>query len=201
MEGVKEFLADWDNPDAPGNRKSVPLCPSAHGNLNSSGLPGDTGGFSFTPHHQRFLSSLERGVRDLVLVLTGRHGLVTYTSCEGHRYEGLQLTPTERHVGLLLRSPAEAQRVRDLLVEVEATVGPRHAAGPAQLAIMEHTLRDGDAEFPVLDLYFSRRERAGWGEYFAALDPLYDAVVRHLEGAPVVSSGGHAGATNGEEHE
>jgi hypothetical protein len=163
--------------------------------LNSSGLPGDTGGYSFTPHHQRFLSSLERGVRDLVLVLTGCHGLITYTSCEGHRYEGLPLAPTERHVGLLPRSRAEAERIRDLLVEVDAAVRTRCADGPAHLALMEHTLHDGDDTFPVLDLYFCRTEGASWAEYFAALDPLCEAVVRHLEEVPAVPSGRHVGAS------
>lgn len=76
-------------------------------------------------HHRRFLCSLERGVRDLVLVLTGRHSLITYTSCEGHRYEGLPLAPTERHGGLLPRSWVEAKRIRDFLVEMDAAVGFR----------------------------------------------------------------------------
>lgn len=124
-------------------------------------------------------------------MLTGRHGLITYTSCEGHRYEGLPLAPTERHVGLLPRSPAEASRIRDLLVGVDAAAGSRLADSAAHLALMEHTLQDGDAEFPVLDLYFCRTEGAGWGEYFVALDPLCDAVVRSLEAAPVVSSAQH----------
>ena len=186
MEGVRQFLYDWDAPGEPGNRKSVPLCPSAYGNFNSSGMPGDKRAYSLTPHHEQFVQSLEAGVRDLVVVLTGRHGFITYTSCEGHRYEGLDLPATERHVGLLPRRKDEEKRIRDLLAEVDMTVSPCFETCAAQLAVMEESLCDRSDVFPVVDLYFSKRGAAEWKDYFLALEPIYQAVVRHLGAVPPV---------------
>jgi len=180
MEGIQAFLLKWRSQDVPGNHETVAFSCSAYGNINDSGSPSCLNGPSLTPHHSKFELSLEPGVRALVLLLVRRYGLVTYTSCEGHCYRGLDRTPTERHVGVLPRSATERTRVERLFVTLATTVNSRHGANPAIVELMVHHIADRKVSIPAVDLYFSRRASARWDDYFNGLQSLYDETLRFL---------------------
>ena len=51
---------------------------------------------------------------------------------------------------------------------------------PIDVAIMDHTVKDGETVYSAIDLYLSRREGRSWSEYFAHLDRLSSELVSAL---------------------
>ncbi|MFF8618207.1 radical SAM protein, partial [Streptomyces sp. NPDC015350] len=109
MRDIDAFLSRWDSPDT--DRPPVRLHTSAYGNINTVGEPGIHEADDLDPGHPQWNEAIEAGVRPLVDVVTGPWGCVTYDSCEGHLYDGLDMLPAERRIGILPRDRAEYARV------------------------------------------------------------------------------------------
>jgi uncharacterized protein len=178
MEDVDDFVAAWDLPSHPRNRGDIEMHRTRFGNINSTGQPGNYFGPALSRWHPRFVEAIEHGVRELVLELTGRRGWISYTSCEGHQYGGLDIRPVERYVGLLPRSEVEAQSIQSLVA------GIRHAAGPWPKAVSfeasDEILTGGSSPYRTVDVWFRRHPDASWERYFQSLDAAYGQVLQAL---------------------
>jgi len=98
---------------------------SAYGNLNIQGTPYDLRAPAVPPCCDDFDRFIEPGIRDLVLLLVRRWGLLTYTSCEGHRYPPQAgLGPQLPHVGWIVRSQRDASVTAELAASARS-LSPR----------------------------------------------------------------------------
>ncbi|MDN2495620.1 radical SAM/SPASM domain-containing protein [Nocardia sp. NPDC003482] len=169
MADVPGFMRRWRDPEAA--RGSVRLEVSDHGNINTLGRPGIHEADDLDPLHPLWRDAIEPGVWPLVDPITREWGLVTYDSCQGHHYGGLELAPVERRVGILPRDRREyastAAALCRLVAAVEAELPPsiRIVVGRAEL-----TCSTTGSRFPVLDLRFECPEKQAWEAYFADLD-------------------------------
>ena len=89
MRDVKAFLTRWDSPAA--TRGEVRLHTSEHGNINTVGLAGVHEADDLDPTHSMWRAAIEPGVWPLIDAITRAWGLITYDSCQGHQYAGLDL--------------------------------------------------------------------------------------------------------------
>jgi uncharacterized protein len=169
MPDVTGFLRRWRDPDAA--RGPARFKVSGHGNINTTGLPGIHQADSLDPLHPAWRDAIEPGIWPLVDPITRDWGLVTYESCQGHRYHGLDLTPSLRRVGVLPRDSREYAIVAAALCRVVAAA-EGELPEPIRVVVGrdELTCSTTDARFPVLDLRFERRENQNWDTYFAELD-------------------------------
>lgn len=183
---VERFLRLWDTPVSPeqqaeiARRVVIKQLRSPYGNINDQGTPYPSRSCFLNRFHPEFEAMIEPGVRSLLAAVAIDLDLVTYTSCEGHRYPGTPRPPDERHVGIIARSAAEAERVVATFERAASVTNVRHADKAAEVAIMRHTLTDGDIVYPAIDLYVSRRVEASWDAYFADLDVVDETLVETL---------------------
>ncbi len=171
MPDVADFLARWEHPDRP--RPAATLRHSDHGNINSVGLPGTHPAEDLDPHHPQWREGIESAVWPLVDLLTRHLGYVTYDSCQGHQYAGLDLAPVGLHVGVLPRHHTESARLSAVFCRLATRA--RQVLPPACELLVGRdrlTCESTTHQYPVLKL--SLAPTAGWDAYFAALD---DAVV------------------------
>jgi hypothetical protein len=168
----------WDTPLSPAQqaevarRVVVKSVRSPYGNINVNGTPYPSQSYFVSRFHPDFEATIEPGVRTLLAAVAIDLDLVTYTSCEGHRYP--TRTPDERHVGVVARSADEAERVVARFERAAIATNARHPDQAAEVALMRHTLHDGDKTYPAIDLYVCRREAASWDAYFADVDAVAD---------------------------
>lgn len=185
MSALTEFLDAWAHRDTGENHEPVVLHHTTYGNINSTGELGNYAGHALTPWHPQFEASLEPGVRELILRLNDLNW-ITYTSCEGHRYEGVALMPTERHVGILPRSVAEAGDIAQLLRRVSAQVNRRAPLRAVRVTVLRHRLDSEGQAHEAIDLFFSRKRFYPWRVYFRHLDDAYrqflEALTAHMRG-------------------
>ncbi len=188
MRDVAAFLARWNSPGTP--RTPVRLHTSGHGNINTVGLPGIHEADDLDPAHPQWHEAIEPGARPLVDAITRSWGLVTYDSCQGHPYTGLDLESDERRVGVLPRDRAEYAQVAaalcravtaatpDLPAEVQVTVGRA-----------ELTCEATNRTTPVLDLALRPAPGHGWQAYFDAVDTATDTIVAALRAEDLTDDG------------
>lgn len=185
---VEQFMRLWDTPVSAaqqaelGRRVVIKQLRSPYGNINDEGTPYPSRSCFVNRFHPAFESLIEPGVLSLLAAVAIDLDLVTYTSCEGHRYPGTPRPPDERHVGIIARSPAEAERVLARFERAASLTNARHPDKAAEVAIMRHTLLDGDLVYPAIDLYVSRREEASWDAYFADVDEVGETLAKTLVG-------------------
>jgi hypothetical protein len=153
---------------------------SRFGNLNNQGTPYPSESCLITRFHPSFESVIEPGVRQLLAAIAIDLDLVTYTSCEGHLYAGTAQPPDERHVGIIPRSTDEERRVLALFERAAAISNARDPAAAAEIALMHHTVVDGDVAYPAIDLYVCKPARASWEAYFADIDRVSDLLTYEL---------------------
>ena len=183
---VEQFMRLWDTPVGPaqqvelGRRVVIKQLRSPYGNINDEGTPYPSRSCFVNRFHPDFESLIEPGALSLLAAVAIDLDLVTYTSCEGHRYPGTPRAPDERHVGIIARSPAEAERVVATFERAAVAINARHADKAAEVAIMRHTLIDGEIVYPAIDLYVCRREDASWDAYFADVDAVSEALADAL---------------------
>ncbi|TDC45093.1 hypothetical protein E1258_30775 [Micromonospora sp. KC207] len=179
MRDVASFLAGWDHPDT--NRPHVRLRTSSHGNINTVGMPGVHEADDLNPAHPKWREAIEPGVRSLVDAATRDWRLVTYDSCQGHLYPGLDLPPSERRVGILPRDRTEYARVAAALCRAVTAVATDLPA-EVQVAVgrAELTCETTGRTSPVLDLALRPSPGHGWPAYFDAVDAATRAVVDAL---------------------
>ncbi|MEV4560888.1 radical SAM protein [Kitasatospora sp. NPDC049285] len=169
MRDVTGFLARWDDHDAP--RGAVRLHTSDHGNINTAGQPGIHEADDLDPTYTQWRDAIEPGVWPLVHTVTRRWNLVTYDSCQGHAYTGLDLAPAARKVGILARDRHEYARAAATLCRAVSTATPRLPAPVAiTLGRSELTCETAGTVTPVLDLALEPADGHSWDDYFAHLD-------------------------------
>nr|WP_227457249.1 radical SAM protein [Micromonospora purpureochromogenes] len=169
MHDVAAFLALWERPNAP--RRLVRLNASTHGNINTVGLPGVHEAHDLDPAHPQWREAIEPGVRSLVDAITQDWHLVTYDSCQGHPYPGLDLPPAERRVGILPRDRTEyAQVAAALCRAVAAAATDLPASVQVTVGRAELTCETTKRTSPVLDLALRPAPGHGWPTYFDVVD-------------------------------
>jgi uncharacterized protein len=181
MEAFDEFVASWAAPDHPRNQAPVVLNSTEYGNISETGELGDYRGHALSRWHPQFASSVEEGIRPLVLLLVERCGYITYTSCEGHSYPGRDVPPVERHVGLLPRDEAERQVMVATLRSACRSVGTASGARHVRMGVLRHKLETQNGARPVVTLFFFRRWlNSPWSSYFSELDEVTRLTVKTL---------------------
>ncbi len=181
MLDVAGLLARWDDPTA--SRVAVQVRRSAHGNINTIGQPGVHEADDLDPIHPQWRAAIEDGVWPLVDAVTSRWGAVTYDSCQGHDYPGLDLAPAARRVGILPRDRGEYAAIAAALCRAVSEAAPlleapvRVGIGRSQLTCVKTGRR-----IPVLDLHLEPDLRHGWPAYFAAVDQATAVVAGCLNG-------------------
>ena len=169
MRNVAGFAARWDDRTAP--RETVRLHTSSHGNINTVGRPGIHEADDLDPSHPHWRDAIEPGVWPLVHTVTRRWNLITYDSCEGHAYAGLDLDPAVRKVGILARDQGEYTRAAAALCRAAtAAASGLPASVTVTLGRSELTCETTGATTPVLDLALQPATGHGWEDYFAHLD-------------------------------
>ncbi|MFD4906583.1 radical SAM protein [Kitasatospora purpeofusca] len=169
IRDVAGFAARWDDHTAP--RGTVRLSTSAHGNINTAGRPGIHEADDLDPAHPQWRDAIEPGVWPLVHTVTGRWNLITYDSCEGHAYPGLELEPAVRKVGILARDRDEyACAAAALCRAAAAATSGLPASVTVTLGRSELTCETTGATTPVLDLALQPTPGRSWDDYFAHLD-------------------------------
>jgi uncharacterized protein len=183
MADVAGFLARWD--DGRTTRSAVRLHTSDHGNINIVGLPGVQEADDLGPHHPQWRQAIEPGAWPLVDVCTSGWGLITYDSCQGHAYTGLDLDPAVRRVGILLRDPDEYAAAAAALCRA-VTEATDFLQEPVRILVgrAELTCETTGRRLPVLDLALDRASGYDWTTYFSVLDDATVVVADSLRRNP-----------------
>lgn len=169
MRDVAAFIRRWDDPAA--ERAPARLVHSAYGNINTVGLPGTHEADDLDPHHPQWDAAIEPGVKPLVNLAVARWNAITYDSCAGHAYDGLELDPRIRQLGIIPRDRREYQAVANALCRVATNVAGK-LPSPIALVIGRAELQCESAgtRSPVLDLRLEPSRPSAWQDYFAHLD-------------------------------
>lgn len=169
MRDISGFLARWNRVDAA--RLPVRLHTSAYGNINTVGEPGIHEADDIDPSHPQWHLAIEAGVRPLVDAVTGLWNCVTYDSCQGHPYDGLDMAPVERRIGILPRDRAEYTRVASALCRAATAAAPiLPASVQVTLGRAKLECENSGRSVPVLDLILLPASGHDWPAYFAAVD-------------------------------
>ncbi|MFB6822660.1 radical SAM protein [Streptomyces virginiae] len=169
MRDVNAFLTRWDNPDAAHGQ--VKLHTSEHGNINIVGLAGVHEAEDLDPSHPMWQSAIEPRVWPLVDTVTRAWGLITYDSCQGHQYTGLDLPPTGLRIGLLARDREEYAHTAAALCRAATSASLILPVGiEVNIGRSELTCESKGTRTPVLDLSLDPSPGHGWQTYFAHLD-------------------------------
>ncbi|MFE9575326.1 radical SAM protein [Nocardia sp. NPDC006044] len=179
MTDVAGFRARWRDPAA--TRAQPRLQTSAYGNVNTVGEPGVHDAEDLDPLDPAWRDAIEPGVWPLIDAITTAWDLITYDSCQGHRYAGLSIEPTERRVGILPRTPQEYASIAAALCR---TITATELALPPTIRILagraELTCTRTGSRYPVLDLRIERAEDSDWSQYFADVDLATTTLAHHL---------------------
>lgn len=179
MRDIAAFLTRWDDPHA--MREPAQLWRSPHGNINTIGGPGIVAADDLDPHHPQWRAGIEDRVWPLVDVLTRIWTCVTYDSCQGHRYPGINEHPTALRVGILPRGPAEAAGIADRLCRAVTAARPLlPAACQVTIGRAELTCENTRRTHPVLDLAVDPAPDTDWDGYFEALPAAVEVLTTAL---------------------
>jgi uncharacterized protein len=180
MHDVAGFMRRWDDPAT--SREPVRLLRSAYGNINTVGAAGVHEADDLDPTHPQWRDGIEPGAWSLVDACTRGWNCITYDSCEGHAYEGLNTAPTRRRVGILPRDEAEYAVVAAALCRVARTAS---ATMPASVSVLvgraDLTCELTGRRTPVLDLSLEPSPEQSWRTYFADLDDATKTLVSALD--------------------
>ena len=183
--GIAGFLDGWDAPAPPSAGPEV----SDDGNISVDGALATYVGHMIGRRHPDFGRFIEPGVRDLVDVLVDDLGLVTYSSCEGHRYSSSDRAPGLRMVGVLPRSDGELRLATVVLL---AAIRKARRTLPTEVgarAIVTVDRLEGETpteRWTTVDLQFV--PVGGWDHYFADLDAVTSGVVAGVRAVLAVRS-------------
>lgn len=180
MRDVNAFLTRWGNPTA--HRDQVRLHTSEYGNINTVGLAGIHEADDLDPAHAMWRDAIEPGVWPLVDVVTRAWGLVTYDSCQGHQYTGLDLSATGLRIGLLARGRGEYARTAAALCRAATFASSLLPAGiEVNVGRSDLTCESTGTTTPVLDLSLDPGPGQGWESYFVRLNAAAAVLVAALD--------------------
>jgi hypothetical protein len=180
VQGLVEFLVRWDRHDESSRTDPLDFAVSGNGNINLSGTSECCASYLLTRWHPSFESSIEPGVRALVLALVDAWDCVTYSSCEGHPADGSS-PPRLRHVRLIARSSEEHQRLWHRLEQLAAATNDSLPVSPVRLGVAPSIVTTEDGlQAPGLDLVFEPHG-CDQAEYAEALPPFYEEGLRHVK--------------------
>lgn len=175
----------WDRHGSfPGDSMLADLRLGSFRNINVEGSPYSATAPTIPHWHPLFESSIEDGIREIVLHLVKVKSWITYTSCEGHNYGSEGPPPAMRHVGILPRSNDEFGQVHRYLQTVVADCQTLNDAGAVSLALILHPLRDSIRSVNVIDFIFAPGKTAGWPAYFSDLDEASRTVLDAMRTGP-----------------
>ncbi|MFF2226945.1 radical SAM protein [Streptomyces globisporus] len=169
MHDADAFLARWDNPAAP--RHPARIATSAHGNINTVGLPGIHPADDLDPLHPQWDQGIEPRVRPLIDIVTSSWGAVTYDSCEGHPHTGTGTDPSPFRVGLLPRTPDEYGRLAARACH--AVTRARHylpRSTDIQLIHTDLASTTTGRSHPTLEIRLKPTPTSTWNDLFTDLD-------------------------------
>lgn len=184
-------IGAWDRHKGPfpGDAMLADLRQGSFRNINVGGSPDGATAPTIPHWHPLFASSIEAGIREIVLHLVKECGWITYTSCEGHDYGPEGSPPAMRHVGVLPRRDDEFVRVHHYLQTVISGCAALIDAGPVSLALILQPLRDPVRSVKVVDFVFVPSKSAAWPAYFSGVDA---AAARVLEAMrTILNAGAH----------
>lgn len=189
MRDVGAFLTRWNKVGS--SRPPVRLHTSAHGNINTVGLPGVHEADDLDPAHPQWGEAIEPGVRPLVDVVTRDWKLVTYDSCQGHSYAGLGLRPAERRIGVLPRTATEyAATAAALCRAVTVAAASLPTAVHVTVGRSELTCETTGRATPVLDLALLPASGHDWSAYFDDVDAATSVIAEALRSEQPAASDG-----------
>lgn len=162
------FLDHWDShPLKDSLSKSLSVASSEYGNINIGSQPKTATSLLVPRGNVRFYEYVEPGVKDLLAFFVEDMDLTTYTSCEGHQYRAdLNQEHDERHVGIIVRTPEDRERIIDRLRQAEKVFESAYC----DIAIMDHNLVCENTKIPALDIYLAKKPSVDWNYYFEDLD-------------------------------
>ncbi|MEU2026215.1 radical SAM protein [Streptomyces sp. NPDC016469] len=185
MDDPDIFLARWDNPTAP--RPPAQLLASDHGNINTTGLPGEHPADDLDPHHPQWRAGIEDRVWPLLDTITRRWNAVTYDSCQGHAHSGTTLAPSPFRIGLLPRNRAEyAALAARLCHTLAATDGYLPAAITAHLDRTDLTSARTGRRHQALNLTLT--PASTWDDYFTVIDQAVRTLTHAARHTPEVTT-------------
>jgi len=168
---IQATIDSWDNPrEFPGEWLVASLGESPYGNLNVGGTIDGATAPTVPEWHPQFETMIEKGIRSICLYFVRIRGWITYTSCEGHWYEGQKSPPSLRHVGLLPRNSEEYTTIKAFL---EQTVRRYQTISESQaclLGLICQKLEDPKESRHVIDMIFFPKEDVAWSNYFGELE-------------------------------
>lgn len=154
VAGLVDFLIRWEKQEDESRCRPVELAVSDNGNINLRGAADCYNSLLLTRWHPSFESSIEPGVRDLVMSLIRTWDCVTYSSCEGHPPQG-SVPRRPRHIGLIARSASEHARLECLLKRLVALTNSSCVDGGFRLRLIQKIVTsDENIEALALDLLF-----------------------------------------------
>ncbi|MFI6743412.1 hypothetical protein ACIBI9_61955 [Nonomuraea sp. NPDC050451] len=186
MDDVADFTQRWDDPSAGRPEEFYQLKHSSYGNINISGEPADYTADDLSPHDAQWWAAIEPGVVPLVRLVVEEFGWITYSSCEGHLYVGLDHPPKSRDLGILPRDEEEAERVAKVLADALDRVEASALTTPHVYLRAWHNelaCKASGRIHTVYDLAIEPAEGASWPDYFACVDAASVEIVALLRAA------------------
>jgi uncharacterized protein len=180
IDHLGNFVRSWNDCAHPRNAEWIDLRSTPFGNINRTGIPGNYLSHVLSRWHPKFAASLELGIRELVLLLIKKFDWITYSSCEGHHYAGLEVPPVERRVGILPRSRTEAESINAVLRSVAVEINEDSRPAAACVTVVNEAVESELGILPVIVLCFQKRHSESWQSYFELIDSQYNAVIEKL---------------------
>ena len=162
---LQSFLDRWKEAAARAPDSCVKTVErSATGNINLGSQARTAPSHLLPRGHKDFYRFIEPGILPWVAFVVTELDLITYTSCEGHRYPNGDID--ERHVGMLVESQEKADLLRNLHEDVEIDL----ISMPHCLGWMDHTVVGDGLCWRAIDIFLMRKADSTWADYFARLD-------------------------------
>jgi uncharacterized protein len=173
---LKHFMERWDHGSVV-ITKNPNLKIGKYGNINLDGTPDCYEAKSFVKGDRGFNDSIERGVRELVLLLIEKLGCITYSSCQGH--PACDAAPMrERHVGIIPRNALEYLELLQHLQNAKEFTNSSVQPQSVRVAIYEAILDSDDCSLPCFDIFFISTN-SDKRNYFDDLDVVYHEFITH----------------------
>jgi hypothetical protein len=183
--GLAPFVKEWEKrpniiigddsatsgSDGSMTDSSLKIVSGKNGQINIDGTAASPS-MTLPRSHPSFISSLETGVKDLVVLLNDTFDCITYSSCEGHGDGDILLRG--RNVDILPRDREEMGYLSSALGDI--IEGARLPNESVDLVLRREILTSEIGDHDALDLNFLPLTRSAKA-YFDAVGPIYDRLL------------------------